>query len=938
MAFEPNKITKQHVLDAVAEIKRNSPDLKPSTRWDVVIDDERYPPKEVMRHAHKQFNGEAIWERSGGESTNKRLEKMGFEILDKSTEKDPQLEIIEKFKIQFRKNGLSSELYKWQVLGEFNGWPNLDNPKFYAEMERADLSNLVYHIAKGAILHLAKDRALPYKECLKKLFDEAIPLQNRLTEFHDSTLSLYRQLVPEEHLAHHHDERTVSTLLTYHDPSRYTFFKDSFYGKWCKLLGVEKRKKGFKYAHYMEMIRVFVEEYIIEDTELLEMIQEVIPTDAFQDSEHLILAQNILYQVLDQGIEEIEIGDANVYKISMGELPEVDVKLCIERGVVLVHRDTLPKGQSNETQGELFANKIHQEDYFYLTHGNRSGAIKLIGRFTGPAQSASIAEYGSKGWLERSFELVESAKNKTKYTGTQKWWTPNDNSTCVQIKSSELESANELIFEHYFRVRLVANLEEQIMPKSQNSSPKTSAPLNQILYGPPGTGKTFKLQNELFKKYTIEKASETLDEFLLRKITDLSWWEVIALAILEKKATKVPELAANHLIKIKNSISDNKNLNAILWGQLQAHTIQESKTVNFTNRQDPLIFEKTSESVWSIVKDRLPQVQYLVDLSVEIQNFNSNREILQKNYKMITFHQSYSYEDFVEGIKPEMRKDRENLKYDIEKGVFYRACTSAVQLAGYLSLSECLADSKENRKIKLQSAKPYALFIDEINRANVSSVFGELITLIEDDKRLGGVHEIVDTELPYSKLPFGIPLNLHIIGTMNTADRSVEALDTALRRRFSFEEMMPDPNLLPDIPNSGFELKDLLAVINARLERLLDRDHTIGHSYFISVKNEEGLRLAFKDKIIPLLQEYFFGDYGKIGLVLGKAFVSANPSKRAAFAKFDYPTQNEFIGSKYELVPIDESFDILKAVKELLGQEAPVSASPVEANQVETTA
>ena len=164
--------------------------------------------------------------------------------------------------------------------------------------------------------------------------------------------------------------------------------------------------------------------------------------------------------------------------------------------------------------------------------------------------------------------------------------------------------------------------------------------------------------------------------------------------------------------------------------------------------------------------------------------------------------------------------------------------------------------------------------------------------MIEDDKRLGNSEALEDV-LPYSKEKFGVPPNLYIIGTMNTADRSVEALDAALRRRFSFEEMLPKPEVITNREKGdkgiveGINLGLVLETLNKRIELLVDKDHQIGHSYFLSVENLKELKSAFQNKIIPLLQEYFFGDYGKIGLVLGSGFVSVKEKENNIFADFN---------------------------------------------------
>jgi hypothetical protein len=215
--------------------------------------------------------------------------------------------------------------------------------------------------------------------------------------------------------------------------------------------------------------------------------------------------------------------------------------------------------------------------------------------------------------------------------------------------------------------------------------------------------------------------------------------------------------------------------------------------------------------------------------------------------EFVTFHQSFAYEEFVEGLRP-VGTESGQVSYRVVEGVFRRMCHRAER----------------------DPQRRYVLVIDEINRANIARTFGELITLIEDDKRLGQPHEIRVT-LPYSQKSFGVPANLYLLGTMNTADRSIALLDLALRRRFTFVELSPDPALLGKV--AGVDLGALLAQLNHRITALLDREHQVGHGYLMGVQDAEGLHFAWYRRIVPLMQEYFYNDGERLNAVLGDDFV-----------------------------------------------------------------
>ena len=522
---------------------------------------------------------------------------------------------------------------------------------------------------------------------------------------------------------------------------------------------------------------------------------------------------------------------------------------------------------------------------------------------------------------------------------------------------------------------------------------KMNTSINTILYGPPGTGKTYNTINKALEIVGYDIANKERSELKIAfenyvksgqiKFTtfhqSMSYEDFIEGIKPETKNDNVIYNIKDGLFKmisnkafaslLRNNINDEENYISPTFDQLHTNFLKSIEKFAGTEEfifktiydHDIKLIEINGSTIivmfrWKDVKNSIPASQ----------RFAVTKEKLKILFEAgINPHEVKSLK---QTFTPYMQHNL-SVFYAVYKK-FYQFIESnteiktieEVEIDDYLAFEEIneewnLKTTEEKKSLKEESKK-YVLIIDEINRGNVSQIFGELITLIEEDKRIG-CNEELKLSLPYSKKDFGVPPNLFILGTMNTADRSVEALDSALRRRFVFEEMMPIPELLSpqrmlwklwweyqDTPFTdepflsiakgmdellgashtlesdedlwdkmktegksenqikyfdsfqfdGINLKHLLQTINKRIEVLLNRDNLIGHSYFLNVVSIDQLKRAFQNQIIPLLQEYFFGDYGKIGLVLGVEFVlrKVNVDDKT-FAKFEYDGAESYL-------------------------------------------
>jgi 5-methylcytosine-specific restriction protein B len=575
-----------------------------------------------------------------------------------------------------------------------------------------------------------------------------------------------------------------------------------------------------------------------------------------------------------------------IWKLSHGNPPnftDAERQQYLDGMWAVMHRDT------GKNQGKKFA-EAPVGALFFLCHGN---SPQRICQFTSVAMPCARGN----GWLQRSYRVLKPATRTDRYTANSKYWSPQGNTTFWQVGADDLPEFESTLLTPFFGTDLAelatlagepieaSNIDcgvpatpEPAQPAAKPTASKpVAACINRIYYGPPGTGKTYTLMQLLKRDYEQPASMITPQEWrnqaIAERIAVLTWWEAAAATLYDLGGSAtVSQLLDHPFIRAVAARSAAKNRRASMWANLQAHTVEESTTVKYSRRLEPAIFDKMAGCTWQFAGDWRDDCADLIELVDQLNRGQQDAGAVQR-YSFVTFHQSYGYEEFVEGLRPVLAGDPDagEVAYEIRPGAFKELC----------------------RKARQAPDQRFAMVIDEINRGNISKIFGELITLIEPDKRdpLDGSKPPLELTLAYSGERFTVPANVDIIGTMNTADRSLALLDTALRRRFDFEPLLPDTRAVkvPDEPYSAplsglvvstdagkIDVRQMLERINERIQALYDRDHCIGHAYFTHLwsttdgaQRFEALTKTFRNRVLPLLEEYFFEDWRKIRLVLG---------------------------------------------------------------------
>jgi len=912
MAFNPDKITKQHILDGIEKIERDNIELEPSTKYDVIINNQAYPPKEVMRFAHEMMNGEHIWERSGGEPTNKYLTSFGFEIISKPDEEEAtstQDDFISLLK------SIGEEV----VTVYFNNVQDLLNQLSLQENDlrltfgTSGNKQLTITIGQRYCLILRPSEEFSYQFITENKLQNNESMQvssfdGKPTAFYcrSNNISSYQENI-NEILKASQTELNRTQLSGYRKFNNQIFEKAAYdlsfreklfekaFGKRLKLTGTIWKlgcnwgsgKPSF-YKPIKEMnivIGVQDKKYNVGDL--------IVITEGHQ-VKAIALIKNDPISVVDNGdleetFEKYEIEYESWVNYSNSEWYELEKEDAfsyqLQQGICKVQNGEIRKkvtdlwnsrnanywifqGNPNVFDFETAIKNNILEDWTVTAHkdkikvgdkivlwitGKNAGCYALAEVTKEPqtinnSKDAHLWKSEDKGTLKAGIKITYSLIDKPLLWNNIKGIEGLEN-----LKVGNQGTNFSATKQEY---RIIENLiKSNIAPKNRETKMHVK---NIILYGPPGTGKTY---NSIDK--AVEIASTETYAIDNHKFNKIQFDELRKLGQIEFVTFHQNYSYEDFMIGIRpnvNETSDSlsfKKHNGIFY-----ELVKRAKE----NYENSLKDEQTiSKENW--VKEKFEEFKEYVQTEIE-----ENGKFEIKNKVSI-----YSVEDEVfiytgEKENGELWKNqRIGMHYDALINIYLSDAKSRKDIkilenvpslekqhATYsFELIQKFKDFLNSNNYKFQSSivkkeplKNFVLVIDEINRANISKVFGELITLLEDDKRLGEDNELTIT-LPNGEKEFGVPPNLYLIGTMNTADKSIALIDIALRRRFEFIGYYP---LYEGYDEDAINL--LKQINDAIFKEKKSADYLIGHAYFMKVQPIQSILL---NKVVPLLMEYFSG-------------------------------------------------------------------------------
>lgn len=672
--------------------------------------------------------------------------------------------LIEKYKAVLKTNGLENEAYKWEILGK-TYW-DLDAPDLLEMVKSIPFRNLAYPLAIRALWQLVVKHPEEMRSALKALFQDDNSLTEKIKKFRRKVDTLYKAIEPE--LPSHHDERTISIYLAFYDPDKYPIYKNSFYSKYCKLRNRRQATTNEKYQDYNLLLQDLISNYINKDEELINLYRSLIKSEFYQDKNYLLLAQDMLYRLLDGKRDVVEALEAPSTQKASGDKAKKEEEKP-EDDAYIDDDDDEPQGEPN---------------FWWL---NANPAIWSISNMeVGEKQTyTSKNEKGNKRRIYKHFEAAQKGDFMIGYESTP----------VKQIKAllEVTKGLHQQDGEEVIEFEMVDKLNVPVHWTELQNNPALS---NCEVF--------INNQGSLFK--VTEEEFDIIREFIDEKN--------IAIERQDEASKKISYSYESDPEKPFIPLPDFKQI------------------IELLKRKKNIILQGPPGVGKTFIARKI---------AYEIMGYKNDA-----NIEMVQFHQSFSYEDFIQGLRPDSKGG-----FKLTNGVFYTFC----------------------QKAHAHPDRDFFFIIDEINRGNLSKIFGELMMLIEPDKR----KEKFSLKLTYADDEldrFYIPENLHIIGTMNTADRSLAIVDYALRRRFAFITLRPDFNEAFQAFLKSKKLSEglithivrALTSINKEISEdvNLGAGFQIGHSYFCNYPGTMDEKAWLYDvidfEIKPLLDEIWFDD------------------------------------------------------------------------------